>query len=87
MSLYVSNFSGQIKENELNQAFSEYGSVKRVQLSINQETGEESGFASVEMETDAEEASAIKALLGSKWIVRRLKVNKAINGLDTSSSS
>lgn len=78
MSLYVSNFSGQLQENELRQAFSKYGYIKKVKLSINQTTGEKSGFASVEMDTDAEEASAIKALLGSNWIIRRLKANKSI---------
>lgn len=87
MSVYVSNLSDEVKELDLKQIFSEYGSVKRVRLPIDKKTGEKRGFAFVEMETDAEEAAAIQALLGTEWMGRSLKVNKAITRLDTSSSS
>ncbi|MBD2777051.1 RNA recognition motif domain-containing protein [Iningainema tapete] len=87
MSVYVSNLSNEVKELDLKQIFSEYGSVKRVRLPIDKKTGEKRGFAFVEMETDAEEAAAIQALLGTEWMGRSLKVNKAITRLDTSSSS
>jgi RNA recognition motif-containing protein len=79
MSVYVTKLSGEMKEKELQQIFSKYGSVKNLELSINQETGKSRGFAFLEMDTFAQEASAIKALLGSGWIVRILKVNTAIN--------
>ena len=35
------------------------------------------GFAFVEMESEAEEDKAIKALDGAEWMSRELKVNKA----------
>jgi RNA recognition motif-containing protein len=82
MSVYISNLSYEVKESDLKQIFSEYGSVKRVRLPINKKTGEQRGFAFVEMETDAEEAAAIEALLGTEWMGRSLKVNKAITRLD-----
>lgn len=87
MSVYVSNLSDEVKELELKQIFSEYGSVKRVRLPIDKKTGEKRGFAFVEMETDAQEAAAIQALLGTEWMGRSLKVNKAITRLDAGSSS
>ncbi len=77
MSLYVGNLSYDVKENDLTQAFAEYGSVKRVQLPTDRETGRMRGFAFVEMGTDAEETAAIEALDGSAWMGRDLKVNKA----------
>ncbi|MGB3201430.1 MAG: RNA-binding protein, partial [Nodosilinea sp.] len=55
----------------------EYGSVKRVQLPTDRETGRMRGFAFVEMAADAEEAAAIEALDGAEWMGRDLKVNKA----------
>jgi RNA recognition motif-containing protein len=78
MSVYVTNLSGEIKEKELQQIFSKYGDVKTVQLSMNQETGKPRGFAFLEMETFAQEVSAVKALSGSEWIVRILKVNTPV---------
>jgi len=87
MSIYVTNLSGEMKDKELQQIFSKYGNVKTVQLSINQETGKPRGFAFLEMETLAQEASAIKALFGSGWIVRILKVNTPVTSSQTSSAS
>lgn len=87
MSLYVTNLSGDVKEKELQQVFSKYGDVKTVQLAINQTNGEPRGFAFLEMETLAQEASAIKELLGSGWIIRILKVNTSIISLEASAVS
>ncbi|MBW4605357.1 MAG: RNA-binding protein [Calothrix sp. FI2-JRJ7] len=84
MSVYVSNLSSEVKELELKQIFSQYGSVRRVRLPIDKKTGEKRGFAFIDMETDAEEAVAIKALLGAEWMGRTLKVNKAITKVDVS---
>ncbi|NWF58033.1 MAG: RNA-binding protein [Fischerella sp.] len=86
MSIYVGNLSYEVEEDDLKQIFSEYGSVKRVRLPMNRETGERRGFAFVEMRTDAEETAAIQALLGAEWKGRSLKVNKAITKIDRSSS-
>jgi RNA recognition motif-containing protein len=61
----------------LNAVFAEYGSVKRVQLPTDRETGRVRGFGFVEMGTDAEETAAIEALDGAEWMGRDLKVNKA----------
>ncbi|MBF2007940.1 RNA recognition motif domain-containing protein [Chlorogloeopsis fritschii PCC 9212] len=86
MSIYVGNISNQVEEADLKQVFSEYGSVKRVRVPVNRETGEKRGFAFVEMGTDAEEAAAIEGLLGIEWMGRSLKVNKAITRVDKDSS-
>ena len=77
MSIYVGNLSYDVTQEDLNAVFSEYGSVKRVQLPTDRETGRLRGFGFVEMGTDAEEAAAIDALDGAEWMGRDLKVNKA----------
>src|ERR687885_3033062 len=77
MSVYVGNLSYEVTEEDLTEIFAEYGSVKRVQLPKDRETGRLRGFAFVEMGTDAEETAAIEALDGAEWMGRDLKVNKA----------
>lgn len=77
MSIYVGNLSFQITEEDLKQAFAEYGTVNRVQLPTDRETGRLRGFAFVEMASEAEETAAIEALNGAEWMGRDMKVNKA----------
>jgi RNA recognition motif-containing protein len=77
MSIYVGNLSYEVTQDTLTAVFAEYGSVKRVQLPTDRETGRLRGFGFVEMSTDEEEKSAIDALDGAEWMGRDLKVNKA----------
>lgn len=77
MSIYVGNLSFEVVQDDLSQVFAEYGTVKRVQLPSDRETGRPRGFGFVEMGSEAEEAAAIEALDGAEWMGRDLKVNKA----------
>ncbi|NJO40489.1 MAG: RNA-binding protein [Cyanobacteria bacterium CRU_2_1] len=77
MSIYVGNLSYEVTEADLSSVFAEYGSVKRIQLPTDRETGRVRGFGFVEMGTDAEESAAIDALDGAEWMGRDLKVSKA----------
>ncbi|MDX2228014.1 MAG: RNA-binding protein [Leptolyngbyaceae cyanobacterium bins.349] len=86
MSIYVGNLSYDVTSDDLTQTFAEYGTVKRVQLPTDRETGRVRGFAFVEMGTDAEENAAIEALDGAEWMGRDLKVNKAKPREDRGSS-
>lgn len=86
MSIYVGNLSFEATQEDLTQVFSEYGTVKRVQLPTDRETGRFRGFAFVEMETEAEESAAIEALDGAEWMGRDMKVNKAKPREDRGSS-
>lgn len=86
MSIYVGNLSYQVTEEDLKGAFSEYGTVNRVQLPSDRETGRPRGFAFVEMAKDEEETAAIEALDGADWMGRSLKVNKAKPREDRGSS-
>ena len=77
MSIYVGNLSYQATEDDVSEVFSDYGTVKRVQLPTDRESGRKRGFGFVEMSSDEEELAAIEALDGAEWMGRSLKVNKA----------
>jgi RNA recognition motif-containing protein len=77
MSIYVGNLSYAVTVDAITEVFSEYGTVKRVQLPMDRETGRPRGFAFVEMATDAEEDTVIAELDGAEWMERDMKVSKA----------
>ncbi|MCS6960785.1 MAG: RNA-binding protein [Pseudanabaenaceae cyanobacterium SKYGB_i_bin29] len=77
MTIYVGNLSYKATEEDLKEVFSDYGTVKRVQLPIDRESGRVRGFAFVDMAEEAQEDAAIDALDGAKWMGRDLRVNKA----------
>lgn len=86
MSIYVGNLSYEVTQADLTEVFKEYGSVKRVQVPTDRETGRPRGFAFVEMAEETEENAAIEALDGAQWMGRNLKVNKARPREDRGSS-
>ncbi len=77
MSIYVGNISYEVTSEDLSNVFAEYGTVKRVYLPVDRETGRMRGFGFVEMASEAEEAKAIETLDGAEWMGRELRVNKA----------
>ena len=77
MSIYVGNLSFDATQDDINQVFAEYGTVKSVKVPTDRETGRVRGFAFVEMSADSEEEAAISALDGAEWMGRDLRVNKA----------
>ena len=77
MSVYVGNLSYEVTEDNLNSVFAEYGSVKRIQLPIDRETGRLRGFGFVEMSSEDEETVAIEALDSVPGVVRTLKDDNA----------
>ncbi|RMD69913.1 MAG: RNA-binding protein [Cyanobacteria bacterium J149] len=77
MSIYVGNLPYEVNQEDLASAFSDYGTVKRVYLPLDRETGKKRGFGFVEMETEEQETSAIESLDGAEWLGRQMRVNKA----------
>ncbi|WP_413166210.1 RNA recognition motif domain-containing protein [Capilliphycus salinus ALCB114379] len=77
MSIYVGNLAYEVTEEDLKSVFVEYGSVQRISIPTDRETGRPRGFAFVEMGSDSEEEAAIEVLDGAEWMGRDLKVNKA----------
>jgi RNA recognition motif-containing protein len=77
MTIYVGNLSYQATEEDLRTVFADYGTVKRVVLPTDRETGRMRGFAFVEMTEETQEDAAISELDGAEWMGRPLRVNKA----------
>ncbi|MGF1498661.1 MAG: RNA recognition motif domain-containing protein [Elainellaceae cyanobacterium] len=77
MTIYIGNLSFQATEEDIREVFVEYGTVKRVSLPTDRETGKKRGFAFVELETEAEEDNAIEELDGAEWMGREIRLNKA----------
>ncbi len=76
-NIFVGNLSYQTSQEELEAAFAAYGTVERVSIVRDRDTGQPRGFAFVEM-TNAQEASkAIAGLNGKEMNGRALNVNEA----------
>ncbi len=76
VSLFVGNLPFKVSQDELRKLFSAYGEVKAVRLVRDRQTGRARGFGFVEM-YEADAARAIKALHGSEFGGRTIKVNIA----------
>jgi RNA recognition motif-containing protein len=74
-NLYVGNMSFSTTEDELRELFAQYGTVTKVQLIMDRETGRPRGFAFVEMSDGGDQA--IQALNGAQLGGRTLTVNEA----------
>jgi RNA recognition motif-containing protein len=77
MSIYVGNLNYEVTKEDLTTVFEEYGTVSRVSLPSDRETGRPRGFGFVEMSSEDEETKAIENLDGAEWMGRELRVNKA----------
>jgi RNA recognition motif-containing protein len=75
--LYVGNLSYQTDSSQLQEAFSQYGSVVSAQVISDRETGRSKGFGFVEMSDDSEAEAAIAAMNGADLDGRNITVNEA----------
>ena len=77
MNIYVGNLSSEVTEDDLQEAFKEFGQVESVTIIKDKFTGESRGFGFVEIPAKAEAQSAITGLEGKELKGRTLKVNEA----------
>ena len=75
--LYVGNLSYSIRDDDLQQAFAQFGSVASAKVMMDRDTGRSKGFGFVEMGSDAEAQSAISGMHGKDLDGRALVVNEA----------
>jgi cold-inducible RNA-binding protein len=76
-NIFVGNLSFDATESAVRSMFEEYGTVDRVNIVTDRETGKARGFAFVEMGNDGEGQNAIAALNGRDMDGRALNVNEA----------
>ncbi|MES2228536.1 MAG: RNA-binding protein [Pseudomonadota bacterium] len=75
--LYVGNLSYNIRDDDLQQAFAQYGSVSSAKVMMDRDTGRSKGFGFVEMGSDAEAQAAINGMNGQALDGRAIVVNEA----------
>lgn len=75
--LYVGNLAYSVRDQDLSDAFSQYGSVSSAKVMMDRETGRSKGFGFVEMGSDAEAQAAINGLNGQPVAGRAVVVNEA----------
>ena len=75
--LYVGNLPYQVRDSDLEQAFSQFGQVTSAKVMMERETGRSKGFGFVEMGSDAEAQAAITGMNGQPMGGRSIVVNEA----------
>lgn len=75
--LYVGNLAYGVRDENLQELFSQFGAVRSAQVISDRESGRSKGFGFVEMENDQEAQAAIDALNGKPHEGRPLTVNEA----------
>ncbi|MCC6536222.1 MAG: RNA-binding protein [Bryobacterales bacterium] len=77
VNIFVGNLSYQTSQDELYAAFAQYGTVERVNIITDRDTGQPRGFAFVEMSDPQAAQQAIENLNGASLNGRPLNVNEA----------
>ena len=77
MKLYVGNLPYSMTDADLQDLFSQHGTVQSVQIIIDRDTGRSKGFGFVEMSSGEEAQAAIAALHDKEIGGRKLTVNEA----------
>ena len=75
--LYVGNLSYNTTSSDLEQLFSQHGTVQSAEVISDRDSGRSKGFGFVEMGSDEEAQAAITALNGQQHDGRALTVNEA----------
>ncbi|MEK7406740.1 MAG: RNA-binding protein [Acidobacteriota bacterium] len=84
-NIFVGNLDFGASEESLRSLFEAHGTVERVNLVTDRDTGRSRGFAFVEMTNSAEADQAIAALNGVEMGGRALNINEARPKTDRSS--
>ena len=77
MKIYVGNLGFEVNEHDLEEVFSEYGTVSSTKIVKEKMNDRSRGFGFVEMENQNEAEKAIKGLDGATFQARKLVVNEA----------
>lgn len=75
--LYVGNLPYAVRDQDLEQAFGQFGAVTSAKVMMERDTGRSKGFGFVEMGSDAEAQQAIAGMNGQPLGGRNIVVNEA----------
>lgn len=77
MNIYVGNLSYNTTDRQLEEAFSQYGTVSAARVATDRDTGRARGFGFVEMPDKTEAMKAIDGMNGRDLDGRTINVNEA----------
>ena len=77
MNIYVSNLAYSATDDDLRQLFESYGTVDKVSIITDRDTGQSRGFGFVEMPDSAAAKAAMQGLQGKELEGRTLTVDEA----------
>ena len=77
MNIYVSNIAFNATTDDLRQLFESYGTVDKVNIITDRDTGQSRGFGFVEMPDSTAAKAAMQGLNGKELDGRALTVNEA----------
>jgi RNA recognition motif-containing protein len=77
MNIYVGNLEREVTEDELRQAFEEFGQVSEARIIKDKYSGDSKGFGFVEMPSKDEAEKAIEEMNGKDLKGRSVNVNEA----------
>jgi len=75
--LYVGNLAYSVRDDDLQEAFAQFGTVSSAKVMMDRDTGRSKGFGFVEMGSDAEAQAAINGMNGQALDGRAVVVNEA----------
>ena len=75
--LYVGNLAYSVRDQDLQDAFSQFGAVSSAKVMMDRDTGRSKGFGFVEMGTDPEAQAAVNGMNGQSLAGRAIVVNEA----------
>jgi RNA recognition motif-containing protein len=77
MNIYVGNLTFDVSEDDLREAFEQFGEITEVRLIMDKRSGKSKGFCFIEMPSKDEAEKAIEEMNGKEFKGRDLNVSEA----------
>ncbi|ASQ89622.1 RNA-binding protein [Prosthecochloris sp. GSB1] len=77
MNIYIGNLPYSVTDDDLRDAFAQFGQVDRANIIIDKFTGRSKGFGFIEMPDASEAETAIESMNDTDFKGRTIKVNEA----------
>jgi RNA recognition motif-containing protein len=77
MKIYIGNLDERVRDNDLKDAFKDFGNVTSAKVILDRYLGKSRGFGFIEMPDETEAMNVIKNVNGGTWEGKKIIVRKA----------